>query len=99
LVADVPDQPVLGRVEDVVERDRQLDDAEPRAEMPACHRHGRNRLGAQLIGQLTQLLGRQFAQVLRHIHLVEQRRRGSLGHKFIPFQPSFLTAPLRPVEC
>ena len=35
LVADIPDQPVGRRVEDVVQRDRQFDDAEAGAEMPA----------------------------------------------------------------
>ena len=35
LVADVPDQPVGRRVENVVQRDRQLDDAEAGAEMAA----------------------------------------------------------------
>ena len=34
LMADVPDQPVLGRVEHVVQRDRQLDHAETGAEWP-----------------------------------------------------------------
>ena len=35
LVADIPDQPVVRRVEDVMQRDRQLDHAETGAEMPA----------------------------------------------------------------
>ena len=35
LMADIPDQPVARRVEDVVQRDRQLDDAEAGAEMAA----------------------------------------------------------------
>ena len=52
LVADVPDQPVARRVEDVVQRDRQLDDAEPGAEMAAGDRDGVDRLGAQLVGDL-----------------------------------------------
>ena len=44
LVADVPDQPVARRVEDVVQRDRQLDHAEPGAEMAAGHRNRVDRL-------------------------------------------------------
>jgi hypothetical protein len=35
LVADVPDEPVVRRVEDVVQRDGQFDDAEAGAEMAA----------------------------------------------------------------
>ena len=44
LVADVPDQPVARRVEDVVERDRQLDHAEAGAEMAAGDRDRGDRL-------------------------------------------------------
>ena len=55
LVADVPDQPVARRVEDVVQRDRQLDDAEAGAEMAAGDRDGVDRLVAQLVGKLAQL--------------------------------------------
>ena len=52
LVADVPDQPVARRVEDVVQRDRQFDHAEPRAEMAAGDRNRADRLGAQFVGEL-----------------------------------------------
>ena len=45
LVADVPDQLVIGRVEDVMQRDRQLDDAEAGAEMAAGHRDRVDGLG------------------------------------------------------
>ena len=55
LVADVPDQPVVRRVEDVVERDRQLDDAEPGAEMAAGLRDGVDQFGAQFARQLRQI--------------------------------------------
>src|SRR5205807_3726402 len=50
LVADVPDQPVMRRVEDVMQGDGQLDDAEPGAEMPAGDRYRVDQLGTQLIG-------------------------------------------------
>ena len=33
LMADVPDQPIARRIEDIMERDRQFDDAEPGAQM------------------------------------------------------------------
>ena len=63
LVADVPDQPVARRVEDIMDRGGQLDHAEPRAEMPAGGADRGDRLGAQLVGELAQLLGLQLAQV------------------------------------
>ena len=56
LVADVPDQPVVRRVEDVMQRDRQLDDAEAGAEMAAGDRDGVDGLLAQLIGDLAKLV-------------------------------------------
>ena len=59
LVADVPDQPVARRVEDVVERDRQLDDAEAGAEMAAGDRDGVDGLGAQLVGELRAAASRE----------------------------------------
>ena len=57
LVADVPDQPVGRRVEDVVQRDGELDDAKPGAEMAAGPGDGVDRLLAQLVGELPELLG------------------------------------------
>ena len=52
LVADVPDQPVGRRVEDMVQRDGQFDHAEPGAEMAAGLGDRVDGLGAQFIGQL-----------------------------------------------
>ena len=49
LMADVPDQTVARRVENVVQRHGQFDHAEPGAEMAAGHRHGADGLGAQLV--------------------------------------------------
>ncbi len=80
LVADVPDQPVVGRVEHIMERDGQLDHAEPRAEMAAGDRDRRDRLRAQLVGELAELLGLQFAQVFGCTDLIEERRYGAVGH-------------------
>ena len=76
LVADVPDQFVGRRVEDVVERDRQLDHAEPGTEMPAGLGDGVDRLGPQLVGELLELLSRQVLEIARQVDAVEQ---GCLG--------------------
>ena len=64
LVADVPDEPVARRIEHPVQRDRQLDDAEAGAEMAAGDRHGVDRLPAQLVGELGQILFGKLAQIL-----------------------------------
>ena len=80
LVADVPDQPVARRLEHIMERDGQLDDAEPGAEMAAGHRHRRDRLRAQFVGELAELAALQFAQLFRGPDRVEQRRLRTLTH-------------------
>ena len=74
LVADIPDQPVVRRVEDVVQRDRQFDDAKPGAEMAAGERNGVDQLGAQFGGELRQVAFGQLAQVGGNADLVEKRR-------------------------
>ncbi len=80
LVADVPDQLVVRRIEDVMQRHRQLDHAQAGAEMAAGLGDGVDHLVAQLVGELPELLGRQIFQVRRNMDPVEQRRRGGLGH-------------------
>ena len=55
LVAGVPDDPVARRLEQPVERDRQLDDAERRAEVAAGARHGLHDRVADLDRQLREL--------------------------------------------
>ena len=75
LVADVPDQPVVRRVEDVVERHRQLDHAEPGAEMAAGDRDRGDRLLAELVGHLSELQFVELPEVGRQADGVEERRR------------------------
>ena len=65
LVADVPDDPVVRRVEDVVQRDRQLDRAEVRREVAAGLRDGLDDEFAQLAGEHLELGARQAAHVGR----------------------------------
>ncbi len=74
LMTDIPDQPVMRRVEDVVQRHGQLDDAEAGAEMTAGDRNRVDQLGAQLVGELPQIFFRQLPQIGGNVDLVEQRR-------------------------
>ena len=76
LVADVPDQAVVRRVEHVMQRDRQLDDAEAGAEMAAGDSDSVDGLLTQLVGDLAKLVGFKLAEVGRGFDLVEQRGLG-----------------------
>ena len=76
LVADIPDELVLRRVEHVMDRHGQLDHAEARAEMPAAGTDRVDHLAAQFVGQLAQLILLELAKVGRKIDSVEQ---GGLG--------------------
>ena len=74
LVPDIPDKPVVRSIEDIVERDSQLHDAEPGAKMAAGDRDRVDQLGAQLVSELPKVLLPQLAQIGRNIDLVKQRR-------------------------
>ena len=62
-MADVPDQPVVGRVEHVVQRHGQFDHAEAGAEMAAGDRHRIDCFRAQLVRHLRELARLHAAQV------------------------------------
>ena len=55
LVPDIPDQAVVRRVEDVMQPDGQLDDAETGAEMAAGDRNGVDQFRAQFVRDLLQV--------------------------------------------
>ena len=63
LVAHVPHQPVIGRLEHVVQRDRQLDGAEVGRQMSARLRDALQHEIAQLGGKLLEFVPREAAQV------------------------------------
>jgi hypothetical protein len=65
LVARVEHDRVAGRLEHPVDRDRQLDDAEVGAEVPAGARDGLHEKVADLLGQRADLRRGQAAQVSR----------------------------------
>ena len=55
LVADVPDQAIAGRIENIVQGGRQLDHAEAGAEMSSRHRDGIDGLLPKFVGHLLDL--------------------------------------------
>ena len=84
LMADVPDQPVARRVEDVVQRGGQFDDAEAGAEMAAGDRDGVDGFQPQFVGDLPDLFDLEPAQIVRRADGVEKRRFTKFGHGDIP---------------
>ena len=63
LVAHIPDQPVFGCVEHVVQRHGELHRAQIGAEVTTGARHALQQETAQLVGQRRQLLAREAAQI------------------------------------
>ena len=89
LVAHVPDQLVLRRVEDRVDRHRQLHHPQPRPEMPAGHAHRRDRLGAQLVRDLRAARPSTAPSGPTAADAVEERGlRSRIGHGLAPPGPS-----------
>src|SRR5229473_3096352 len=74
LMADVPDQLVIGRVENIVKGDRQFDHAETRTEMAARYRDRADRLGAQFICNLLKVSRIDTTQICRIVNRVENSR-------------------------
>ena len=73
LMADVPDQAIMRRIEDIMDGRGQLDHAETCAEVAAGDRHRIDGLLAQLVGDLTHLVGAELAEILRSLDGVEKR--------------------------
>src|SRR4051794_8940815 len=67
LVSDVPDQPVVRSVEYIVQRHRQLDDAEACAEMATGYRDCADRLAAQLVSNFLKVFLVDAAQIHRRL--------------------------------
>ena len=61
-----------------MQRDRQLDDAEARAEMAAGDGNGADGFLSQFVGELNQLLARQRTEIGRVGDRVEQGRIGPM---------------------
>ena len=72
LMADVPNQPVARRIKHVVQRDGELDNTQPGAQMAARYRDSADGLLAQFIRELAQRRLIETAQIGRRVDLVEQ---------------------------
>ena len=64
LVADVPHDPVARRVEAMTQRHRQLDDAQPRADVAPRLGHHVDQAAAHLVGERLELVARQAPDIL-----------------------------------
>src|ERR1700759_3401803 len=78
LVADVPDDAVVRRVEDVVQSGGELDHAETGAKMAAADGHRIDQLVAQLVSELAQLRFVELLQISGMDNGIEKR---GLGHQ------------------
>ena len=67
LVADVPDQAVPRRIEDMMQRNRQLDHAKTGAEMSAGLGHRVDEVMAQLVSDLSQPVRFELAMAYREL--------------------------------
>ena len=70
---NIPHQPIVRCVVDIMQRDRELDRAKPGGEVAAARRHGVDQIFAQLSAHLAELLRRQGAQIRRCPDLGQQR--------------------------
>ncbi|GJE40808.1 hypothetical protein KHHGKMAE_4906 [Methylobacterium persicinum] len=73
LMPDIPHDPVVGRVEHVVQRHRQLDHPEARAQMPPGDRHRVDHLRTHRIRHGLKLRLRHAPQIRRLVHTIQQR--------------------------
>ena len=70
LVAGVPNDAILRRVEHIVQRQRQLHRAQGRSKVTAHFRHHRDHFLANLLGQLRQLVESKLAHIARIIDAI-----------------------------
>jgi len=79
LVADVPDQLVLGRVEHIVQRSGKLDHTEACAEMATGDADRGDQFGAQFVRELSELTVIEAPQIGGERDCIEERRIGRHG--------------------
>ncbi|CAB4937965.1 unannotated protein [freshwater metagenome] len=81
LMPGIPDHDVLGRLEDAVQRNGQLDDPEVRAEVATGGRYLLNEEGPDLLRQRRHLLDRQGTDIVGIADSAEQTHPRSLPGK------------------
>ena len=82
-MADIPDNPVVRRIEDVVQGDRQLDNAETGTEMAAGYGNGVDRLGTQFLCNLGEVGFGKSPQIGRRLDRVQQRSLRGCRHSYL----------------
>src|SRR6266571_1132079 len=78
LMTNVPNQPVVRRLERIMQRYRELDRTERSARMPTYTRHCFQNVLTDFLGYVLQLIWSQPAQVRRRVNLFQQAHRGKL---------------------
>ncbi len=83
LMANIPNQPVIRRVEDIMQSHRQLNHTQPGGKMPTGTPHAPQQVVTQFVRQRPQIFFRQTPQLLRGINLVQQGCIRALCRYFI----------------
>jgi hypothetical protein len=83
LVTDVPDDAIIGSIEDIMQRDGKLDHSEAGAKMTAGHSHSVNGFLAEFVGNLAELVGFQASEVFGCLDEVEQRGFRNTSHSML----------------
>ena len=86
LMADIPDQTVLRRVENVVDGDGQFDDPQRRPQVAAGDRNGTHGIGPQLLRQLFLLLGGKIPDIRWFPNLITGAESCFFGSRLLPLR-------------
>jgi hypothetical protein len=70
-MADIPNQPIIRRIKDIMDCGREFDNAKACAQMAAGHGDCRDSFGTQFIGQLAQLRRGKITKVRGHFNRIE----------------------------
>ncbi len=68
LVSHVPNNAVVGRIEDMVQCHRQFHDPQASAKVPSGSRHAKEQILAQLLGKMHQVIGLHLPQFIELMH-------------------------------
>jgi hypothetical protein len=82
-MAYIPNQSVTRRVEHVVQRDGEFDNAEAGSKVTSSHRNSADRFSPQFVGQLPELTLVQLPQISGRFDGVEKRCRHGHDHNMI----------------